>query len=284
MNKKEYATWYNSLDFPEYEDDYVPKDGRLDDEEIFDGAMMSVLFGSSHAVAALQEINAAYPSESDTDSTEDLVSLVNFVDSHPVMKSMHQAYVAAQPSIVSQSTAASIGSPDNPLSHDEIGTLIHDGFQYIESLGNAAVNLFDMESEWTDVTVNDYLAFTAINTLATFPAFSSLQISPIQGGSANGTSGTDILIGRGNVLLTGSAGMDAFMVGWLGNITIADFTAEDKLILPGEFFGYDLNEVVGNLSAVNVDANGASFAFFGGAVTINLAGVQGISAEQIMLF
>lgn len=268
---------------------HASRDGVLDDYEVLFGAWSLLNFGKPKVAAANNAIIQAYMPQ----LQGFMQPLVDYAAANgALMWPLQATHEANQPRLVdymAKRTVLGYGAVKGTL--DDLWDQVLDPI--VEHLNSVKTNpeiiaLFDAEDcdeddgECVDYEVNDLLADMCRTTLTVFSAFQTFQIASEVGGRLDGTDGTDILVSRGNTILRGGPGVDAFVVGWTGHMVIEDFEPEDKIVFPSDFFGSSLEEIFWKLSAVEDTPEGLHAEFYGGSVQITFRNVHTIDAFQVV--
>jgi len=265
------------------------KDGVLNTEEVLFGAWILLNFGKPKAVAANDVIVQAYVPQING-SWQPLADYVaanaSFIWS---LQATHEANQARIVEYMAKETVFGYGAAKGTLDDlwDQLVDPIVDHLNSVKT-NPGVVALFDNDvcdeedEGCVEYEVNDFLADMCRTALTVFPAFQTFQITPAAGGRLDGTDGTDILVSRGDTILRGGPGVDAFVVGWVGHMVIEDFSPEDKLVFPADFFGGTLADIASHLSAAADTPEGLHFEFYDGAVRITLRNVHIIDAFQVL--
>ncbi|ROQ89901.1 hypothetical protein [Desulfosoma caldarium] len=270
---------------------HAAQDGYLSDEEVRFGAAMLLLWAKPKVAEATWAISNAYQTEINVQPLLDYLAMPGAA----FIPGLQSIYEANQGLVVQAAAVETVFGDD--ASEGMLDSLFAETLDpivsYIDSMRKdpLTINTFDWDEckddddECFEYGIKEELADVCMTTLALFPAFESFQIAPESGGVLYGTSGTDVLVSRGDTSLHGGPGVDAFVVGWSGHMTIDDFSPEDKLIFPAEFFGDTLEEIVSKLTVAVDTPEGLYFEFFSdGLVKITLRNVHDIDAFQVIAY
>jgi|GEM_PF-4064644 len=270
---------------------HAKRDGVLDSEEIHVASWFLLNFGKPKAVAANDAIVKAYAPQLNG-SWQPLADYVatnaSFIES---LQATHEANQARLVEYVAKETVYGYGVAEGSL--DDLWAEVYDPIvAYVEGAKTdpQLINLFDSDeceedgddSDCIELEVNDLLADMCRNALTVFPALQKFQVAPETGAQLNGTDGTDILVSRGDSILWGGPGVDAFVVGWVGHMVIEDFEPEDKIVFPSDFFGDTLQEILWHLSSFADRPDGLHVEFYNGAVQITFRNVHTVDAFQVL--
>ena len=270
---------------------YAEKDGVLDSQEVQFASWLLLAFGKPEAVAANDVIVRAYAPQINA-SWQPLADYV--AANAPFIGSLQATFEANQARLVAyvaKETVYGYGAAKGSL--DDLWDQVLDPIvAHVDSVKTdpKVIALFDFDncdedgddSDCIDLEINDLLAHMCRTALTVFPAFKTFQITSESGGRLNGTDGTDILVSRGDTILWGGPGADAFVVGWVGHMVIEDFGPEDSIVFPSDFFGDTLQDIVSKLHAVSDRPEGLHVEFYDGAVQITFRNVHTIDAFQVL--